>query len=828
VAADQGEVASHVVASARGQILAASVTVRAASDLDAILIRRSECEWRHAIGVASRRPSSRSRTLRFIPNGGPMLLRCLRGVFSAVAALSLGVFATPALAQDFYDETIVRTIQLNFTQPNWQTLLTQNKAAGLEAVIPADLIVDGVTYPGVGVRYKGNSSYWLAPANAKKPFNIDVDFTVSGQDVMGHDKIILNNCWGDPSFLREVVAYRIFRKYVPASRANYVKLLINGVNYGIYVNVEQVGGEFIDKFFRDGDGNRYKTKDQGSWPDTIGSPPPTNDMALRYLGTNPTTYQAAYEWKGGNTPAPWNDLIQLTNVLNNTPSATLKAALEDELDVQCALYMVALNSVLANLDSYTGYGQNYYVYNDPYHGLCSTIPWDLNMSFGAFVWQFSGSPGASNYVGKMTATYQDTNVNRPLLSKLVVPTQYREDFYAHVRAILNEEFSWTKLQPQFVALRALIDSEIQVDTKLVYTYSSFLNNLTATANTYTGLQPLIAARETTLWNDANINKVAPVVTGLAHAPVAPTLNDAVTFTATVTSAQAPLASVTLRYRTVGKYLAAPMFDDGAHGDGFAGDAVFGVVLPAFPAAATVQYYVEAQCAAPNGSKTFAPTDFVVDAPSFKVPNAAVPSDLRINEFMASNTNGALDETGTLEDWVEIYNAGGSTLDLSGLFLTDDVDGASPWAFPAGTLLPAGQTLLVWADEDPLDGPLHASFKLSKGGEEVALLGSNGTDILDHVVFGAQKDNVSTGRLFDGQAQLVTFIASTPGTLNAGGCGARRYDQPVANAHSIALTATGAVQVGGAMTVSITNAPASAPAPNHENVNGTMENADGSA
>ena len=111
---------------------------------------------------------------------------------------------------------------------------------------------------------------------------------------------------------------------------------------------------------------------------------------------------------------------------------------------------------------------------------------------------------------------------------------------------------------------------------------------------------------------------------------------------------------------------------------------------------------------------------MVDAPSFKVPNAAVPSDLRINEFMASNTNGALDETGTLEDWVEIYNAGGSTLDLTGLFLTDDVDGASPWAFPAGTLLPAGQTLLVWADEDPLDGPLHASFKLSKGGEEVAL------------------------------------------------------------------------------------------------------------
>ncbi len=143
-----------------------------------------------------------------------------------------------------------------------------------------------------------------------------------------------------------------------------------------------------------------------------------------------------------------------------------------------------------------------------------------------------------------------------------------------------------------------------------------------------------------------------------------------------------------------------------------------------------------------------------------------PVHLFINEFLASNQNGIEDETGTREDWVEIFNQGPGSVNLSGYFLTDDTNAPTRWEFPE-TLLDAGDFLLVWCDSDPEDGPLHTNFKLSAAGETLALMSplTAGNQIIDERVFGNQVADISEGRQTDGHDNWISFETPTPGASN---------------------------------------------------------------
>ena len=155
----------------------------------------------------------------------------------------------------------------------------------------------------------------------------------------------------------------------------------------------------------------------------------------------------------------------------------------------------------------------------------------------------------------------------------------------------------------------------------------------------------------------------------------------------------------------------------------------------------------------------------------EVLNLPLPDlpELCLNEFMALNSSTIQDETGAYEDWAEIHNHGAVDVDLNGMFLTDDLAQTMRWAFPPGTILPAGGFLLVWCDDDPEDGPLHASFKLAGDGEEVGLFTSlaDGNQLIDAYGFGPQLVDISEGRECDCCAGWQFFAAPTPGASNNG-------------------------------------------------------------
>lgn len=125
------------------------------------------------------------------------------------------------------------------------------------------------------------------------------------------------------------------------------------------------------------------------------------------------------------------------------------------------------------------------------------------------------------------------------------------------------------------------------------------------------------------------------------------------------------------------------------------------------------------------------------------------SALVISEFMASNDGTLLDAEGDDSDWIEIFNSGSTTVDLTGLHLTDDAGNLDRWEFQTGTMLEPGAFLVVFAsDKDTVFNGTeqHTDFKLSAGGEYLALVDTDGVSIIDDFSpeFPAQLEDLSYG------------------------------------------------------------------------------------
>lgn len=156
--------------------------------------------------------------------------------------------------------------------------------------------------------------------------------------------------------------------------------------------------------------------------------------------------------------------------------------------------------------------------------------------------------------------------------------------------------------------------------------------------------------------------------------------------------------------------------------------------------------------------------------------------LVINEFMTRNESTIEDpnEPGKFEDWLEIHNYGDTPIDLGGFYLTDDLDDPTQSRIPAGypelTTVPGNGYLLIWADSDPEQGPLHLDLRLNgKGGEDIGLFAQDDTGLvlIDGLSFSRLDRDQSQGRLPDGSNHWETFELDgdnppTPGQSNSTG------------------------------------------------------------
>jgi hypothetical protein len=106
----------------------------------------------------------------------------------------------------------------------------------------------------------------------------------------------------------------------------------------------------------------------------------------------------------------------------------------------------------------------------------------------------------------------------------------------------------------------------------------------------------------------------------------------------------------------------------------------------------------------------------------------VTAQVRITEFMASNTHTLVDEDGDSSDWIEIQNTSSNSVNLLNWALTDSAGNPGKWRFPA-TNIPPKSFMIVFASGKDRAIPgqeLHTNFKLSAEGEYLALFGPDGS------------------------------------------------------------------------------------------------------
>lgn len=588
-------------------------------------------------------------------------------LLAAFCGLAVLAPAPRALAQDLYDTTVLRTFALTFHDADWLARLRANYNS--QTPILADLVLDGTTYPDVGVRIRGNTSYTALPAGSEKfSLKIETDFVHADQDVMGYDDINLNNGFRDPTFSREVVYNNYVAQFVPNPRANHALVTLNGQNWGVYVNVQQVDKRMLRAYFANEDGLRINCANNPNGP------------GLAYNGPNASGYTAYEIQDAGGLADPVGALIAVTNLLSNQPLASWQV-IDQQFAIDPSIWSVVLENLLTDDDSYVNKGCDFMTYRDPLDGRMHLLQRDANETFTAANW---------------TATRNFAAVNKPVLSRVIngVPGN-RQRYYAHFR-VVHADLDWSYFGPRFEAARALIDAAVQADPKKLYSYTLFQNNFTSTVTmpyaglaggSQIGVQQFVTQRAATLAPDAELAASGPTIGAIVATPADPDPGQAVTITAAVAPAGSAVASVQLYYRATPTtpYSALPMLDDGLSGDGAAGDGVHGATLPVVgEPGQVVQYYVGASASNAFQSQTYAP--FLAERGPRTLEYFLGGTDgVRLTEYQYAGAGG---------EFIEISNLSAQAVDVSGWSVDDSNATAGAFGLGAvGTLAP-GESLVV--------------------------------------------------------------------------------------------------------------------------------------
>lgn len=643
-----------------------------------------------------------------------------------------------------FEQAIIRDIRLDFPQSNYWTLLQQNYNSKTD--LPATMTVDGIVYDSVGVRFKGQTSYSGVQNSQKKSFNITMNSFVPGQDLMGYNIFNLNNAFQDPSFIHEVFYQHQIKRHIPTTKSAFVKLYINGGNWGVYPIVQQLNGDFLKEWFMTNNGTNWRADRPagsggggGGWGD--------GTAALNYRGPDSTDYQPYYQLKSSTKVNPWDDLVHTCDVLNNSTPAGLDTLLPAVLDVDRTLWFLASEILFCDDDSYVYKGKmDYYAYYEIETGRITPQEYDGNSAF------------ESNLATSWSPFYHETNANYPLLNKILARPEWRQRYLAHMRTLLEQDFDTASAYQIIDEYKNMIDTMVQNDSKKIYTYANFI----------TGVQEVkdfMVDRKNYILTNSEVTQVGPQIADAPYYTNGVAYNQPVSMQdvlvrSTITSTNG-IDHVNLYYATgiVGNFTKITMFDDGAHNDSLAGDGIFAATIPGQFSGSWVRYYIEAVSANTAKTVSYLPVGAEHDVfIYFIAPLMSSNTAVVINEVMASNSITASDSLGEFDDWIELFNNSSQAVDISGYYLTDDYFNPDKWTIPANTIIPANDYLIVWADEDSSQGAYHANFKLSGSGESVYLLDAS-VAIADQVIFGQQVTDYGYARVPNGTGSFVIQTAT---------------------------------------------------------------------
>ena len=600
------------------------------------------------------------------------------------------------------------------------------------------------TIDSIGFRLRGNTSRNAA----KKSFKIDFNHFISGRDFYDVEKLNLNGEHNDPSIIRSKLCWDFYQNIgMASSRASHAVLYINEEYFGLYISIEHIDDRFLSKNFENDNGNLWKC----IWP-----------ADLTYRGNDPEDYHPyysetrPYDLKTNENQYDYSKLARLIRIIHNTPDS-----LDMVLNIKTTLQYFAMNILTGSWDDYRFLRNNFYLYHNPDNDLIHWIPYDYDNSFGIDWFNIDWSN-----IDPYEYAVIDGD-GRPLTEYLFSQVRYR-NLFSHFLEFYNEQLF--DLDSMYQKLNYYVDflyNAAQYDTYRTldygFSFNDFLNSYGSdfeNAHVKQGILEFIASRKEALTNQIVFSGNDPII-------YEGVIEDDVIFVGETVSIRTAIfgdimnADFFYKHENEDEWSSATLTHQPITNSKHVEDHDRWIVELSFEQTGRYDWYIFT-----SNNSTYDKFP-IYDYKSFEVLDVVDNQTVWINELLAKNEAINVDETGEYDDWIELWNYDQAEVDLANHYLTDKRDNLTKWQFPdsAVQIFP-DEYMLIWCDEDQEDGGLHTNFKLSSGGEFLALVHPDGETIIDSISFPSQAEDISYGRILSSDFQYEwDYLSPTPGYSN---------------------------------------------------------------
>lgn len=437
-----------------------------------------------------------------------------------------------------FNKEEVLSINIQISEDDWNDLLEN---AEDEEYHKVTIYINGEEFKDVGIRAKGNSSLSTIASDDttdRYSFKIKTDKYVNGQNIYGLTKFVLNSNISDATSMKEYLSYDILNSMgVKTPGYSYANISINDEAWGLYLAVESIEEEFIERTFGDSDGNLYKVESMsmgnmrngdhmpndknfdlsnGEMPENLESPSenstpqnmePPNDTTFLKDGEAPKNIDIPNDsnmtngmkipeigdmtkligniTSGGNLVYTDDNISSYSDIFDNT---VFKSTTEEDYNT--------LINIIKNLNDGTDleeyidvdevlryFAVNTFIVNlDSYVGQFkhNYYIYEDDGQMSILPWDYNLSFAAFNTTSAEKAVnfpidnpVTDELENNPLLSKLLEVSEYKEIYHEYLKEIADSYFTNTYFEETVNKLDTLIGDYIKNDPTAFYYYDEY-------------------------------------------------------------------------------------------------------------------------------------------------------------------------------------------------------------------------------------------------------------------------------------------------------------------------------------------------------------------
>lgn len=427
----------------------------------------------------------------------PKFLLCSKLILCSVFTLFLYV---PLFSQNFnpgedpiFRENEVTEIRVELASEDKMFLLAnenrQSEVYVTAAVTLNNSALKNARIPNIGIRLRGNTSR----GHLKRSFKIDFQ-EFGGEKFKGHKKINLKPNVNDPSHVRELLTMRLYRQMdVPAARVAPAALYFNEEYMGVYLMVEQVDDEFIDKRFGHEEGFLYKCSFGATLEDN-------GRIANENL----------YEPKLNETQDTKTELQSFVEVLNGAPDEIFQEEIQQVFEVDRFIRQLAVEAITGHWDGYSYLNNNYYLYYNERSTKFEFLVYDTDNTWGI------------DWVNRDWATRDLNHFHRhghprPLTSRILDVPEFRHRYNACLNKVFQLYFTEEALFPVFSNLEQLLDPYVEADDKFDASFGFSKQDFHSAFDNYSESHVAYGLREfVELRRESGVSSIPEVDIGYCH------------------------------------------------------------------------------------------------------------------------------------------------------------------------------------------------------------------------------------------------------------------------------------------------------------------------